>query len=47
MKNPFEVLQTHEQRIAHVRQEIEALRLVIDLLDEEEPADTPARPLHW
>jgi hypothetical protein len=40
MKNPYEVLHTHEQRIVHVRQEIEALRLVIELLDEDEQADT-------
>lgn len=40
MKNPYEVLHAHEQRIVHVRQEIEALRLVIELLDEGEQADT-------
>jgi hypothetical protein len=40
MKNPYEVMHTHELKIAHVRQEVEALRLVIDLLDEDEPADT-------
>jgi hypothetical protein len=46
MKDAFEVKQNHD-RGSHLSQEIEALRLVIDLLDEEEPADTPARPLHW
>ena len=40
MKNPYEVLHSHEQRIVHVRQEIAALRLVIELLDEGEQADT-------
>jgi len=45
MRNPYEVLHTHEQRIVHVRQEVEALRLVIELLDEGEEADTfPATP---
>jgi len=40
MRNPYEVLHTHEQRIVHVRQEVEALRLVIELLDEGEEAST-------
>lgn len=40
MKNPHEVLHRHEQRVVHVRQEIEALRLVIELLDEGEEAST-------
>lgn len=40
MKNLYEVLHTHEQRIVHLRREIEALRLVAKLLDEDEMPNT-------
>lgn len=35
MKDPFEVLQTKEQELARVKKEVDALRIVAQLLGEE------------
>jgi hypothetical protein len=37
MKDPFEVLRVKEQDILRVKQEIEALRITAELLEEEPP----------
>jgi hypothetical protein len=41
MKNPYEVLKMKEQEIDRVRSEVEALRVVAGLLDEDQ-ATSPA-----
>jgi hypothetical protein len=41
MRDLYQVLREKEFEIARVRQEIEALRAVIPLLDEDEGVDTP------
>ena len=38
MKNPYEVLRMKEQEIERVRKEMEALRMVAQMLGAEEPA---------
>jgi hypothetical protein len=38
MKDPFEVLRMKEQNILRVKQEIEALRITAELLEEEPPS---------
>jgi hypothetical protein len=38
MKDPFEVLRMKEQDILRVKQEIEALRIAVELLGEEPPS---------
>ncbi|MGA8310969.1 MAG: hypothetical protein WB755_13125 [Terriglobales bacterium] len=42
MKNPFEVLKTKEQEMAKVRKEVDALRVTIRLIGDENahPADS-------
>ena len=37
MKDPFEVLRMKEQDMLRVKQEIEALRIAVELLGEEPP----------
>lgn len=45
MKNPYEVLLLKQQQILQLRQETEALRLVIELLDKDEEGDAlPTAP---
>lgn len=39
VKNPYEVLLLKQQQILQLRQETEALRLVIELLDKDEEED--------
>ena len=38
MKDPFEVLRMKEQDMLRVKQEIEALRIAVELLGEEPPS---------
>ncbi|HUO24998.1 MAG TPA: hypothetical protein VMU61_04980 [Candidatus Aquilonibacter sp.] len=45
MRNPFEVLQAKEQELAKVKREIEALRVALPLLGEEEESGTPGRSI--
>lgn len=44
MRDLYQVLREKEFEIARVRQEIEALRAVIPLLDEDEGVDMPNNP---
>jgi hypothetical protein len=45
MKNPIEVLRSKEQELLKVRREIEALRVALPLLGEEEESPTPGRSI--
>jgi hypothetical protein len=38
MKNPFEVLKSKEQEVAKVKKEVDALRVTIRLIGDENPA---------
>lgn len=42
MKNPFDVLRAKEQELLKVRREIEALRVALPLLGEEDDRVSPA-----
>ena len=39
MKNPLEVLRTKEQELMKVKKEVEALRITVDLLGENNQTD--------
>ena len=39
MKNPYEVLEQKELAVMRIRKEIDALRLTIQLIDEEDSTD--------
>ncbi len=43
MKNPFEVLKSKEQEVVKVRKEVDALRVAIRLIGDENPALRPSR----
>ncbi|MGA8868178.1 MAG: hypothetical protein WB510_14485 [Candidatus Sulfotelmatobacter sp.] len=45
MKNPFDVLRAKEQELIKVRREIEALRVALPLLGEEDDSRTPGRAI--
>jgi hypothetical protein len=39
MKNPYEVLRSKEQELSRIRKEVEALRIAVNLLGEEESGE--------
>ncbi len=43
MKNPFEVLKSKEQEMVKVKKEVDALRVTIRLIGDENPAAAEAR----
>jgi hypothetical protein len=43
MKNPFEVLKSKEQEVVKVRKEVDALRVAIRLIGDENPAATESK----
>jgi hypothetical protein len=45
MKNPIEVLRAKEQELLKVKREIEALRLALPLLGDDEDTATPGRSI--
>lgn len=45
MKNPIEVLRAKEQELLKVKREIEALRVALPLLGEDDESATPGRSI--